>query len=79
VLLYPDLPDLSDATVTVAHGGQPGLKVLKKLTEAPNNRICVSPGWTDNSTYPIYGQVAIKHTGIHICKYDRDFFDKNTA
>ena len=31
------LPDLPDATETVAHGGQTGLKVfVKKLIEAPN-------------------------------------------
>jgi len=32
-----DLPDLPDATKTVAHGGQSGLKVfIKKLIETPN-------------------------------------------
>jgi len=33
----PGLPDLPDATETVAHGGQTGLRVfVKKLIEAPN-------------------------------------------
>jgi len=32
-----DSPDLPDATETVAHGGQTGLKVfIKKLIAAPN-------------------------------------------
>jgi len=32
----PDMPDLPDATVTVAHGGQTGLKVfIKNLFKPP--------------------------------------------
>jgi len=35
--LFTDLPDLPDASKTVAHGGQTGLKVFnKKLIVAPN-------------------------------------------
>jgi len=37
IISYPDLPDLPDATETVAHGGQTGLKVFnKKLIVTPN-------------------------------------------
>jgi len=37
IIIFVYLPDLPDATETVAHGGQTGLKVcIKKLIEAPN-------------------------------------------
>jgi len=49
LIFFCNLPDLPDATVTVANGGQTGLKVfIKRLTQAPNFRILLSgalPYW----------------------------------